>query len=72
MNSKERVRLAFLHKEADRVPVSELYINSPVATKVLGRLAYTGWSGYIRCEVMNNMLIDGRERNFFYRRLLML
>ena len=65
MYSKERVRLAFLHKEADRVPVSELYINSPVATKVLGRLAYTGWSGYIRCEVMNNMLIDGRGEEFF-------
>lgn len=65
MNSKERVRLAFSHKEADRVPVSELYINSPVATKVLGRLAYTGWSGYIRCEVMNNMLIDGRGEEFF-------
>ena len=65
MNSKERVQLAFLHKEADRVPVSELYINSPVATKVLGRLAYTGWSGYIRCEVMNNMLIEGRGEEFF-------
>ena len=42
MNSNARVALAFQHKEADRVPVSELYINSPVASKVLGRIAYTG------------------------------
>jgi hypothetical protein len=65
LNSKERVLTAFSHKEADRVPVSELYINSPVASKVLGRLAYTGWSGYIRCEIMNNMLIQGRGEEFF-------
>ncbi len=65
MNSRQRVITAFSHKEADRVPVSELYINSPVATKVLGRLAFTGWSGYIRCEVMNNMLIEGRGEEFF-------
>lgn len=65
MNSKERVHLAFQHEEADRVPVSELYINSPVATKVLGRLAYTGWSGFVRCEVMNGMLIQGRGEEFF-------
>ena len=60
MNSRERVLTAFSHREPDRVPVSELYINSPVASKVLGRLAYTGWSGYIRCEVMNTMLMQGR------------
>lgn len=65
MNSRERVIIAFLHKEADRVPVSELYINSPVASKVLGRLAYTGWSGYVRCGVLNNMLIEGRGEEFF-------
>jgi hypothetical protein len=65
LNSRERVISAFLHKEADRVPVSELYINSPVASKVLGRLAYTGWSGYIRCGVLNSMLIDGRGEEFF-------
>jgi len=65
MNSKERVKLAFEHKEADRVPVSELYINSPVASEILGRTAYTGWSGYIRCAVMNKMLMEGRGEEFF-------
>lgn len=65
MNSRDRVITAFRHQEADRVPVSELYINSPVASQVIGRLAYTGWSGYIRCEVMNTMLMQGRGEEFF-------
>jgi hypothetical protein len=67
MNSKERVKMAFEHTEPDRVPVGELYINSPVASDILGRTAFTGWSGYIRCDVMNNMLINGRGEEFFYR-----
>lgn len=67
MNSKERVKTAFAHREADRVPVSELYINSPVASEIIGRTAFTGWSGYIRCDVMNNMLIQGRADEFYYR-----
>ena len=46
MNSKERVRIAFSHHEPDRVPVSELYINSPVASQILGRTAYTGSVSY--------------------------
>lgn len=65
MNSKERVKKAFAHEEADRVPVSELYINSPVASQVLGRTAFTGWSGYIRCEVMSEYLMSGRAEEFF-------
>ncbi len=67
MTSKQRVKLAFEHKEPDRVPVSELYINSPVASKVLGRTAFTGWSGHIRCKVKNSMFIDGRADEFYYR-----
>lgn len=65
MNSKERVRIAFSHHEPDRVPVSELYINSPVASQILGRTAYTGWSGRIRCEVQSNMLMQGRGDEFY-------
>lgn len=70
MNSKERVKLAFAHKEADRVPVSELYINSPVASDILGREAFTGWSGRIRCAVMNKMLIEGRGEEFFHQEVV--
>lgn len=67
MNSKEQVKLAFAHKEADRVPVGELYINSPVASEVLGRTAYTGWGGQVRCGIMNKMLIEGRGEEFFHQ-----
>lgn len=70
MNSKDRVKLAFAHKEADRVPVSELYINSPVASEILGRTAFTGWSGYIRCAVMNKMLMEGRGEEFFHQEVV--
>ena len=65
MNSKERVKTAFEHREPDRVPISELYINSPVASKVLGRTAYTGWSGYIQCFLKNNMLMQGRGKEYY-------
>jgi len=70
LNSKQRVIATFSHKEPDRVPVSELYINSPVASKILGRLAYTGWSGYIRCEVMSNMLMEGKAKEFYMQEVV--
>lgn len=65
INSKERVKTTFKHIEPDRVPVSELYINSPVASEVLGREAYIGWGGYIRGKVLNKMLIEGRAEEFY-------
>ena len=70
MNSKERVKLAFAHQEADRVPVGELYINSPVASEVLGRTAYTGWGGQVRCGIMNKMLMQGRGEEFFHQEVV--
>lgn len=70
MKSKERVKLAFEHKEADRVPVSELYINSPAASQILGKTAYTGWSGYVRCAIMNKMLGEGRGNEFFHQEVV--
>jgi len=70
MNSKERVKLAFSHWEADRIPIGELYINSPVASEVLGRTAYTGWGGFIRCGIMNKMLIEGRGEEFFHQEVV--
>ena len=70
MNSKERVKLAFSHREADRVPVGELYINSPVASEILGRTAYTGWGGHVRCGIMNKMLMEGRGEEFFHQEVV--
>jgi hypothetical protein len=67
MNSKERVLTAFKHEEPDRVPVTELYINSPVASDIIGREAWTGWGGHIRCGVLNKMLIEGRAEEFYQK-----
>lgn len=69
MTSRERVITALNHKEPDRVPVSELYINSPVASEIIGRTALTGWSGRVRCAIMNQMLMEGRADEFYHREI---
>ena len=48
MNSIERVRAAFDHREPDRVPMFEQAIASNVASQVLGRRAHTGSSSLWR------------------------
>lgn len=45
MNSKERMRMAFAHQEADRIPVGELDIDEPIASQILGREAWVGYGG---------------------------
>ncbi len=42
MDSKERVLRALCLEEPDRVPVFDYDVNSPVASKILGRTAFTG------------------------------
>ncbi len=42
MSGKERVILAFQHKEGDRVPIYQQGFASDVASKILGRTVYTG------------------------------
>lgn len=37
MKSRERVQNAILHKEADRVPKGEVYIQPELANRILGR-----------------------------------
>jgi hypothetical protein len=59
MNSKERVRLAFAHQEADRVPTFELTIDNPTAAYVLGRPTLCGFAGRVRGMLQNQALIDG-------------
>jgi len=66
MNSKERVRTAYQHKEADRVPVGEMFIMSPVASEILGREAFTGEGGWI-AHTMVKMLNDGNRAEFIER-----
>ena len=59
MNSKERVRLAFAHTEADRVPTLELTIDNPTAAHVLGRPNLCGFGGRVRGVLQNQALIEG-------------
>lgn len=59
MNGKERVRLAFAHQEADRVPIFELTIDNPTAAHVLGRPTLCGFGGRVRGLLQNQALIDG-------------
>jgi len=60
MNSKERMRIAFSHQEADRIPVGEFDIDEPVASKILGREAWVGYGGSHRGKRAIEMMIAGR------------
>jgi hypothetical protein len=66
MTSKERVRLAFLKKEADRVPVGELAIHAPISDQVLGRETLTGEGGKVKWT-QANMIREGRRDEFVDR-----
>ena len=48
MNSKERVKKVFEHQVPDKVPVFEQLVVSRVASKILGRHAYTGGGEFSR------------------------
>jgi uroporphyrinogen decarboxylase len=50
MNSIERVRAVFDHREPDRIPIYEQGIASDVASRILGRPAYTGSTSLWRDE----------------------
>lgn len=45
MNSRGRIRLAFAHREPDRVPLFELAIDSTPASALMGREMWVGSSG---------------------------
>lgn len=59
MNSKTRVKLAFAHREPDRVPVFELTIDNPTAEYVLGRPNFCGFGGKARGLSQNRALMQG-------------
>ena len=63
MTSKERVKRAFEHKCPDRVPIGELAIHSPTASKVLGRDAYTGEGGKVK-RISRSMMSEGQRKEF--------
>ncbi|MDJ0752704.1 MAG: uroporphyrinogen decarboxylase family protein [Ardenticatenaceae bacterium] len=69
MNSKERVKLAFNHQEADRVPIFELTIDNPTAKQVLGRDNLCGFGGTVRGLKHNEALINGRIDAYHQQRV---
>jgi len=67
MNSKERMRMAFLHQEPDRVPTGELEIDEKVASQILGREAWIGYGGSHRGKRLNEMMQAGRMQEYYAR-----
>ncbi len=65
MNSKDRMRLAFSHQEADRVPVGELDIDEPIATQILGHAAWVGYGGSHRGKRAIEMMSAGRMDEYY-------
>ena len=69
MNGKERVKRAFAHQEADRVPVMALSIDNPTASHVLGRPTLCGFGGRVRGVAQNQALMDGTYTEFHRQKL---
>ena len=67
MTPRERVAAAYDLRTPDRVPVTELCVNHPVASALLGREAWTGFGGYVRGKLHNDLLIDGRRDEYAER-----
>lgn len=67
MTPKERVAAVYALEPPDRVPCTELCVNHPVASKLLGRDAIIGFGGYIRGKVHNSMLASGRRDEYVER-----
>lgn len=78
MNSRERALRAVWLEEADRVAVSEYDVNSPVASRILGREVLMGYGGRFM-DLCYRMLYEGkrdklvermkRDRVEFYEKL---
>ena len=64
MKGKERILLAFQHKEADRVPIYEQAFASDVASKILGREVYTGGTSLHYEEAKAWMMGDKAHKEF--------
>lgn len=65
MKPRERVKLAFTHKEADRVPTGELHIMPHASSEILGREAITGEGRMYM--IMAKMVAEGRRDEFVER-----
>jgi len=66
MTSKERVYAAIQHREPDRVPVGEAYVDYPVIEQVLGRPTYYRSHArevIARWEGRRDEVVDGQKRD---------
>lgn len=61
MTSKERVKKVFAHQIPDKVPIFEQLIVSKVASKILGRYAYTGGGEFAR-DMLEAQLRGERDK----------
>ena len=55
---------AFNHKEADKVPIGEIDINSSIASKILKKDIYIGWDARIFIEKKSDLLSCGRWQEY--------
>jgi len=67
VDSRERAIRALSLEEPDRVPVFDYDINSPVASKILGRTAYTG-IGARAHQLYYELLLEGKRDELVRRR----
>lgn len=65
MNSKQRMKIAFSHMEADRVPTGELDIDEGIASKILGREAWVGYGGSHRGKRAIEMFSAGLMNEYY-------
>jgi uroporphyrinogen decarboxylase len=61
------MQTALAHREPDRVPTGELFIDEPVASEILGREAWVGLGGSHRGKRANEMMIAGRMDEYYTR-----
>lgn len=61
MNGKERIKLAFGHQEADRVPLFEAAFSSKLASVILGRQVYLPSNGGRSFQYFIRSAMDGEK-----------
>ncbi len=64
MKPRDRALCAFKHREADRVPVFEINVNSPIAEEALGHSSWVGTGGRAWVQQYGEMISAGMRDEF--------
>lgn len=64
MKPRDRAICAFTHREADRVPVFEINVNSPIAEEALGHASWVGTGGRAWVHQYGEMISGGMRDEF--------